>query len=225
MSVIVGYTVPAAAFEFGQTLRGCEFARIELDRLASVGGDDTPVRYFWIHEGDPTTFQAVLEASPLVERVDVLDELAEAFLCRVHPSEEWHGFGELVHDQDAVILEASGTPERWHGRLRFHSQEGATAFQQACYDRGVSLTITKVHDLRAPTSQGALGEVVLTPVQQEGLALALDRGYFDIPRRATLVDLGDYLGVSDQALSERLRRAQSSLARAVVERKPPEYIQ
>jgi len=52
--------------------------------------------------------------------------------------------------------------------------------------------------------------------QQEALSLAFDRGYFEIPRRVTLVELGDEVGVSDQALSERLRRAQTKLACAMV---------
>lgn len=46
----------------------------------------------------------------------------------------------------------------------------------------------------------------LTTRQRETLRLAADRCYFEIPRRATLADLADELGVSDQAISERLRR-------------------
>ena len=136
MSVIVGYTVPAAASEFGQVLRECEFAQIELDRLVGGEADASLARYFWVHEGDPAAFQETLEASEIIDRVEILDELAEAFLCRVSPSDGWQGVGELVHGQDAVILEARATPEHWRGRLRFHTQEGATAFQQASQSRG-----------------------------------------------------------------------------------------
>jgi predicted DNA binding protein len=46
----------------------------------------------------------------------------------------------------------------------------------------------------------------LTARQRETLRLAHERGYFEIPREVTLDDLADELGVSNQAVSERLRR-------------------
>lgn len=47
---------------------------------------------------------------------------------------------------------------------------------------------------------------VLTPPQRETLKLAYERGYYEIPRGASLMELAGELGVSDQACSERLRR-------------------
>ena len=46
----------------------------------------------------------------------------------------------------------------------------------------------------------------LTPAQREILELALDRGYFAIPRETNLMELAEELGISDQAVNERLRR-------------------
>lgn len=53
----------------------------------------------------------------------------------------------------------------------------------------------------------------LTPSQQEALAVALEQGYFDVPRTTTLVEIAERLGVSDQAVSERLRRGEKHLLR------------
>jgi predicted DNA binding protein len=41
-------------------------------------------------------------------------------------------------------------------------------------------------------------------------------GYYEVPRRVELEDLAEVLGVSRQAVSERLRRATGALARATV---------
>jgi predicted DNA binding protein len=41
--------------------------------------------------------------------------------------------------------------------------------------------------------------------------LAYERGFFDIPRRATAADLAAELDVSRQAVSERLRRGYAAL--------------
>nr|WP_084383819.1 helix-turn-helix domain-containing protein [Halalkalicoccus paucihalophilus] len=47
----------------------------------------------------------------------------------------------------------------------------------------------------------------LTPIQRETLLLAIERGYYEIPRQCTTLKLAEELGVSDQAITERLRRA------------------
>jgi predicted DNA binding protein len=43
--------------------------------------------------------------------------------------------------------------------------------------------------------------------------LAVRRGYYDIPRRTSMGELAAELGISDQAVSERLRRAIVALVR------------
>ena len=52
----------------------------------------------------------------------------------------------------------------------------------------------------------SVGGDALPRKQAETLRLALETGYFDVPRDVTLQDLADELGVSDQTVSERLRR-------------------
>nr|WP_222863711.1 helix-turn-helix domain-containing protein [Natronococcus pandeyae] len=46
------------------------------------------------------------------------------------------------------------------------------------------------------------------------MACAVRHGYFEIPRRISLEELAAELGVTHQALSERLRRASDTLAAA-----------
>ncbi len=42
---------------------------------------------------------------------------------------------------------------------------------------------------------------------------ALEHGYYDVPREASLTDLAERLDVSHQALSERLRRGHGNLVK------------
>ena len=42
---------------------------------------------------------------------------------------------------------------------------------------------------------------------------ALELGYFEVPRRATLTEIADELGISDVEASERLRRETASMLR------------
>jgi predicted DNA binding protein len=52
---------------------------------------------------------------------------------------------------------------------------------------------------------------VLTAKQREALELALERGYYERPRDATLSDLAELLGITKSAVSQRLRSAESKL--------------
>jgi len=53
----------------------------------------------------------------------------------------------------------------------------------------------------------------LSEPQREALTLAVRRGYYDIPRGCTTAELADELGISDQAVTERLRRAIGTFGR------------
>ncbi|SDQ44499.1 helix-turn-helix domain-containing protein [Natronobacterium texcoconense] len=56
----------------------------------------------------------------------------------------------------------------------------------------------------------------LTATERETLRLAIDTGYYDVPRSATLGDLADALEVSDAAVSKTLRRAEGKLLEPTV---------
>jgi hypothetical protein len=51
----------------------------------------------------------------------------------------------------------------------------------------------------------------LTDRQREALRVALETGYFSVPRETSLEDLAKRLDVSDTAASQRLRRGVENL--------------
>lgn len=57
----------------------------------------------------------------------------------------------------------------------------------------------------------------LTDRQFEALSLAVESGYFAVPREATLSDVADAMGVEKSTAGEHLRRAMDSVAGFVVE--------
>jgi predicted DNA binding protein len=62
----------------------------------------------------------------------------------------------------------------------------------------------------------ANGEFGLTSSQREALALAFESGYYDIPADVTLDSLSEMLGITSQALSERLNRGTKKLIEATL---------
>lgn len=59
--------------------------------------------------------------------------------------------------------------------------------------------------------------VELTPNQEEVLLLAVELGYYSYPRRISLRELADALGLSVSALAERLRKAEAKIMRKTVD--------
>jgi hypothetical protein len=57
----------------------------------------------------------------------------------------------------------------------------------------------------------------LTAAQREAIRAAADRGYFKVPREVSLKELAEQLGVSEQAVSQRLRRGLGNLVAGSVE--------
>lgn len=114
-----------------------------------------------------------------------------------------------VASNEAVVSPGACTLHRWTLSLRFHAAADATAFQRACNEEGIALDITTVHELRR-SEAGADSEsagATLTAPQRGVLIAAVEEGYFAVPRRTTLVEIAEGIRVSDQAVSERLRRA------------------
>lgn len=79
-----------------------------------------------------------------------------------------------------------------------------TRFTAHCEDEQVSLEAYRVYN---PTKPDAGPWYGLTEPQRRATRLAVRKGYYDIPRGCTTKELADELGISDQAVTERLRRA------------------
>jgi predicted DNA binding protein len=206
--------VPAEDFALGRTFRDTDGVRFELERLVPTTGAIVP--FFWIRDDDYEAIATDLRANDGTDGVRVVDELDGQALFRV----EWGtGIGGLVRsllDLDVAVLEAEGTAGRWEFEFRFPDGETLSEFQAACADADIDLDVRRVYDLTERGERTSSNEARLTPAQREVVVAALDRGYFAIPRETNLVEIAEDLGVSDQAVGERMRRATAKLARSSV---------
>lgn len=75
---------------------------------------------------------------------------------------------------------------------------------------GLAYTVEAVHD-------DVDSETVLSDHQAELLATAVDCGYYDTPRRCSLTELADRVGVAKSTCSETLHRAEGHVIRRFVE--------
>jgi predicted DNA binding protein len=210
MSVVAEFTIGAEEFLLGRLVADRPGVTIELERVVPAAKRVMP--YVWGHGSDLERFEADLEADPNVRSVRVLDRLDESVLYRIEWEDPVRELVSGIAETDASILEARGGDE-WTFRIRFEASAGLAAFHEFCRDNDIAYTLNRVYALPDPVLEYPYG---LTEPQYETLRAAVDRGYFEIPRGVTFAELAADLGVSEQAVSERVRRGADTVLRATL---------
>jgi predicted DNA binding protein len=200
MSVIVELSLSSDEFALGRAL-SVPGVRVELERLVPTGG--TVVPYLWVRTDDPEAFERGVRAHEVVADLAALDRVDRWSLYRVDWSNGPTDLLAAVAESGGVVLEATSDDE-WTFRLRFPTQADVSRFYGRCREGDLPVHIERSYTLAEKTETGL--QFDLSGSQREALLLALERGYFDTPSGATLDDLAAELGISQQALSGRVRR-------------------
>ncbi|WP_255197391.1 helix-turn-helix domain-containing protein [Halorarius litoreus] len=90
----------------------------------------------------------------------------------------------------------------------------APRLSQPLYGRGHRVP-RRAH-LPLEEDQDATYTFDLTPEQQTALVAAVEGGFFGVRRGITLTEIAEDLSISQQAASERIRRAEDTVLRAVL---------
>ncbi|UPV99184.1 helix-turn-helix domain-containing protein [Halorussus gelatinilyticus] len=169
---------------------------------------------FWASNGDFETFDAGLADDPTISDVTVLAELPDQRLYQVELTDK--GDEQMTYhswaDQGGVFVSSERAGDGWRARIRFPDRESLRNYVTFCEDHGLTFELRQLYDA-SERDDDSLG---LTDRQYETLRTAAEMGYFDVPRAVELEDLAEQLGVSRQAVSERLRRATEALVRATI---------
>lgn len=212
--LVAEFVVEAAVLQ--QTLSS--FQDIRLSHEAQYLTDDGTVRLLFQMIGvDPATFETALETDPTVTSPRRIEETASATFYRVDFTAEGRSrstFPRWAVD-DVVLLGATGTPDGWRVRMRVPDRETLLEYREAYSARGCSFALQSL-SLEQSESDGL--ELYLSPSQRDALISAYELGYFEIPRGISQDELGTELGISAQSVSERLRRAVSSLVESLLGR-------
>ena len=201
MSVIVEFTLADEEFLLGQVLAEPPDMYIELERIVPTGSSQIP--FLWVQSDDDETFEQRVSASRHVASFTALDRLDDWVLYRMEWESGPHDVLEGLEASNAVVLEAYGN-SGWTFRLRFPDHDTVSQFYNYCTEHEIPIDITRSYTLteRSDVAQ----QFDLSNEQREALVLALQRGYYDTPSDVTTSDLADELGISQQAVSNRLRR-------------------
>lgn len=209
MSVIADFSTGTEGLVLERTLRRVD-VRLDVEQ-AYATDPDHPILFFWATCDRLDTFEAAMDEDPTVTNVHRLSEVDGRRLYRV----------ELTDAVETVLypvwvelggegIEAQYRDGRWHAKIRFPDRGALREYESYVTANDLHFELYRVYDAseEAVATDPPDG---LTESQRETLLLAYERGFFDIPRRATAAELAEELGVSRQAVSERLRRAYATL--------------
>ena len=176
--------------------------------------DDGHVALVWMADDDVAAVADSLTEWGQVSRADTLSTAGELRLLRLELAEDTPVTAayDVLVEHDVLLSGCTGTAEGWEVRLTAPSHGALTAVYDRWRDIGVDVDIVSVGG-EATDARSADG---LTNDQREALFYAADVGYFSVPRKATLGDIAEQLGISDQAVSERVRRGTYRLVRGQI---------
>ncbi|MFC6904072.1 bacterio-opsin activator domain-containing protein [Halalkalicoccus tibetensis] len=207
MSTIIEFTVPAEEFALYETLCVVPETTVAVERVVAHA-DDRIVPYFWTSGGDQEAFERAARDDHSVAELTKLDQRDGAALYRAEWVEDVETVAYAYTQAGATLLNASGKDGRWELQLRFDDEDASSSFQHYLEESNRS---AEIHRLYKPTQPQMEGQPGLTDLQHDTLVTALRAGYYEVPRGLSMDELAGELGVSQQALSNRLRRGHRTL--------------
>ncbi|MFC7232738.1 helix-turn-helix domain-containing protein [Saliphagus sp. GCM10025308] len=201
MSVTLEFTVENDQFTLGQVLSGPPSMRIELERIVPTGTSAMP--FLWVSGEDYASFEEKVVSHRFVEDIIAIDRVENAVLYRVTWHDDHTDLIRGITDAQGTVLQAFSNGG-WEFHVRFPDHDKLSQFHNYTTDSGISIHINRTYTVTERTE--SVHQFGLSDEQREALVLGLRRGYFDTPSEASLDELADELGISQQAVSNRVRR-------------------
>lgn len=215
MSVTVELKVDTEEVKFGEVLAGVPDVVFNMVRIVPAAENVFP--YIWVRTDDLDGFSEKVKGNPAVRRVKLIDRVDDEGLYKVEWGDVGAGLVEGVDESDALVIESHGDTDEWWFTLRLGGHKELAVLYDYCAEEGIDLDIQKVYTVRDAEFGGVFG---LTDQQREAVMLAFDRGYFETPSEASLEELGGELGISQQAVSKRVRSGVRKLVEGAMTRGP-----
>ncbi len=205
MAVIVDLALSSQQFELGRILGMEGDTSVVLATFVPLGERTVP--FFRVH-GEETDFENSVRGHAAVNDIDLVNTHDGEVLYALDWNVSDDTFFRGLFETEANLLEARGVADTWTFELRFPSHETLSAFQKYCTEHSIPIDVQRLYNPTKPSAGPWYG---LSSPQRMTLAHAVESGYYSIPRQTSTQELAAEFGITDQAVTERLRRAISNL--------------
>lgn len=210
MSLLAEFEVASPDLALGPTLEAIPSLEIELERQYALEPEQ-PILFCWIRSPSETDVDGALERDRTIATFDRLERTGERDLYRLKRShtdqtnviesyQRWVSLG-------GELLAGQTGDGYWEFEMRFPDRDSFTEYHEFLESHGVEFNLQRISDGERARESGK----TLTRSQREALTLANEYGFFAVPREATLSDVAGAFDISEQAVSERIRRGQARL--------------
>lgn len=200
MATEATFTVPPDQFPLGTVFNQLPNVTVTLERL--IPAKDVVIPYFWVRGTEISDIESAFSEHPGVKEIQFVDSVNDEYLLRVEWAQDYDDVLTVLAETAVPLINATGTNQQWTFDIRAEHRKDISVFHQRCREVNIPVTLTKLYAF-APLETAT--EAALTDTQHEALVLAHEQGYFETPREVTLKDLGEELGISQQAVGSRLR--------------------
>lgn len=208
MSLIAHVTVPTEKVLIGDLLPSDEEFTMDLVEVVPTSEGLVPYVRVTADETIRRSFERTAREDDRVASMKRITTAEESALYRVRWVGAFDCFLESCIDEEILVKDAVGTSRRWYFELLVPDHATLTSFHRRCSEHGITVTLQRIYD---PEDGGDRSRWGLTEAQHEAITLARRKGYFGVPRGATLTELAEELDISHQAMSGRLRRGLETL--------------
>ncbi|ELZ12068.1 Bacterio-opsin activator HTH domain protein [Natrinema thermotolerans DSM 11552] len=214
MSLHVAFEASSPSLVLAPTFDALPSLEVALERQYALD-PARPIAFCWTRCRNRKRLERALAADPTVARFDRIASEDDRDLYRLQRSEtnvvgayrQWVAAG-------GELLECRGADGRWNVEMRFPDRASFGRYHDFLVDEGVSVELRRLAE--TDTRSRRAGDPTLTDRQREALSLAHERGFFEVPRETDLAEIAAQLEISNQAVSERLRRGQARLVESHV---------
>ncbi|RKD97213.1 helix-turn-helix domain-containing protein [Halopiger aswanensis] len=202
MTSIADIEIPADGTGLGELFEAVPSLNCEMERVIASSGHG-----LWLSGASQDDVEAALAESTEIEEYTMISSDGDRWLYDIEFDPDTVDPFTVVLEEGGTVLSASASNDTWLLSVRVVDRESVSTLYDRLVDNDVTPTIVRLFDVAEETHS----QCGLTARQYETLVAAIDHGYFEIPREVSMQELSDELGISHQALSERLRRAYRAL--------------
>ena len=181
--------------------------------IREAGTDPNKERYlFSVTSEDFERFEAGLDADPTVADYERIVQLEDEAVYAFTYADDAILFSTQVGRTNGVVLEMENDGTTWIFKTWFPNRESAQRMWDFAIDHEIEISLDRINEHGSIVSN-SFG---LTAPQHEAVLVALESGYFDEPRGATLGEVARELDISQPAASGLLRRGLKRLVRSTL---------